>query len=119
MTDKKPSDPLLKNIKTALDDSCEHLDAGTLSRLRQAREIALDHAKKPSLWQSFKIPAAAIATATTACIVAVLYLGTPNEMPQLHSSLNDIEMLISEESPDFYEDLDFYSWLAEETDSAA
>ncbi len=119
MIDKKPSDPLVNNIKTTLDDSCEHLDAGTLSRLRQAREKAIAHAEKPSLWQSFKIPAAALATATTACIVAVLYLGTPNDMPHLQSSLNDIEILISEESPDFYEDLDFYSWLAEEKDSAA
>lgn len=119
MIEKKPQDPLLENIKTALDESCEHLDAGTKSRLRQARESALTQAAKPSFWQTFKMPAAALATATTALLVAFFYLGTPNDIPHLYSSFDDIEMLMSDESPDFYEDLDFYSWLAEEQDSAA
>lgn len=119
MIEKKPKDPLLENIKTALDESCEHLDGGTLSRLRQAREQAISKAAQPSLWQKFKIPATALATATTAVFVVFFYLGSPNDMSNLHSSFDDIEILMSEESPDFYEELDFYSWLAEEQDSAA
>lgn len=119
MMERNTKDPLLENIKTALDESCEHLDAGTLSRLLQARKSALSESARPSLWQQFKIPAAALATATTALVVALLYLAPLNDMPHLYSSVDDIEMLMSEESPDFYEDLDFYSWLAEEQDSAA
>ena len=119
MIEKNPKDPLLENIKTTLDESCENLAAGKLSRLRHARESALVQAAKPSLWQTFKIPATALATATTAVFVAFFYLGSPNDMPNLHSGFDDIEILMSEESPDFYEELDFYSWLAEEQDGAA
>lgn len=119
MTEKNQKDPLLENIKNALNESCEHFDAGTLSRLRQAREHALSEATKPSLWQKFKIPVTALATATTAIFVAFFYLGQPTSIPNLHSSFDDIEILMSEESPDFYKDLDFYAWLAEEQDSAA
>ena len=118
MKEENTKDPLLENIITALDDSCEHLDDASLSRLRQVRENALLKAAKPTLWKTFKMPLAALTTTAAALIVAFLYIGTPSDIPHLHSSFNDFEMLMSEESPEFYEDLDFYSWLAEEQDSA-
>jgi hypothetical protein len=97
-------------VKDMLDDSVEHLDAQTLSRLKQARHRALDSAsihRRPA----WLIPTGGFAVAASvAVLTAILWHGKPVDHDMMQG-FEDLELLSSSESLEFYEDLDFYSWL--------
>lgn len=95
--------------KRFLDGQIEVLDNETLSRLRVGRHRALQEIKRPVFWLW---PAAGIAVACAGILAFYLLLKDPVQK-ELSSDLEDIEMLASSESIDFYENLEFYGWLAE------
>ena len=111
---KKPldEDELRTQAKALFDDSVERLDAATLSRLNRGRQKALqeiDAARPAGQWARW-VPAGGLAAA--AVVAVVVWQGTPVE----HSApdagaLTDFEMLLSEDSLDMLEDLEFYSWM--------
>jgi len=100
---------LLAFVKQHLDQSLLHLDGETQSRLRIARRRALRGQPKqhPWVWPAWGL------TAACALVLALaLWVGFPvgsNSVPMLE----DVELLASADSLDFYEDMDFYGWLAE------
>ena len=110
----------LERVRGTLDDSVDNLDAGTLSRLTQARHRALAEAKSrpsqrgPSFWFSL----AGLAAATAVVFLAILLTRQPSR-PQYYSGLEDVEILATGENPEFFVDLEFYAWLAEEIDDAS
>jgi hypothetical protein len=92
----------------------EHLDAGTLSRLREARRRAVE-ASDARGRGFFRIPnwmrAGAFATAAAAVVVFTIWVDTPRqELPVKNA--DDIEIVLNVDNMDIYEDLDFYEWLA-------
>jgi hypothetical protein len=111
---KKPFDEkeLTAQAKTLFDDSVERLDAATLSRLNQGRQKALqevDAARPAGQWARW-VPAGGLAAA--AVVAVVVWQGAPVE----HSApdagaVTDFEILLSEDSLDMLEDLEFYSWM--------
>ncbi len=111
---KKPLDEkeLEAQAKALFDNSVEQLDAATLSRLNQGRQKALqeiDTAGPAGQWVWW-VPAGGLAAA--AVVAVVLWQGAPVE----HSapepgSATDFEILLSEDSLDMLEDLEFYSWM--------
>lgn len=112
MNDKQDdlNDPFLQKVKQQLNESAEHLDGETLSRLNQARTKALT-AKTPRPW--FAQPVwGGMATASVAIVVAVMWLG--GKSPQMASGIEDIDLLTSAESIELYEDYEFYQWLDDE-----
>ncbi len=106
----------LKRAKKTLDDSVSELDKETLEQLRFARQQAVQlHANrqpKTRGWD-YRIPAAVAATLIVAVLVTTLWGGS-NQIP---SEFEDLDLLVSNENIEFYENLDFYSWLTEQ-DSA-
>ena len=111
---KKPFDEeqLNAQAKALFDDSVERLDAATLSRLNQGRRKALQeiHTAKPAGQWARWVPAGGLAAA--AVVAVVVWQGAPVE----HSapepgSVTDFEILLSEDSLDMLEDLEFYSWM--------
>jgi hypothetical protein len=104
-------------VRRALDDAAERLDAETVARLRAARHRALEAARagvpapRPRARWLWPAATAAFASATVAVVAAWLWFASPAAPP---IGFEDLELLVTAEHPEFYEDLDFYAWLAEQ-----
>lgn len=100
---------VLVKARQVLDRSVQDLDPRTLSRLRQARRSALASSAKPGLrlvWAGW------VATAAAVFLVAGLWMFQPaRQVPG--PALEELELLTSSENLDFYDELEFYGWLAE------
>lgn len=100
---------LEERAKQLFDESVDGLDAATLSRLNQARQQALAASTRrmPSLarW-------APIGGLATAAAVALLLIQSPTtiEVP-VDAGAVEFELLLSEDSLDMLEDLEFYEWI--------
>ncbi len=105
---KKSDEQLVQQAKQGFDASVDRLDAATLSRLNQGRHAALEAAAKPNLMRLSWMPATGVAAAV---LIAVFALRGPGELDVISAPANDLEILLSEESIEMLEDLEFYSWL--------
>ena len=115
----KKESAFLERVRGTLDDSVDNLDTGTLSRLSQARHVALEAAKSrpEQRGHSFWFSLAGLAAATAVVFLAVFLAREPSG-PQYYSGLEDVEILAASENPEFFVNLEFYGWLAEEMDDA-
>ena len=111
---KKPMDEkdLAVQAKALFDDSVERLDAATLSRLNQGRQKALEEVRvagPAGQWARW-VPAGGLAAA--AVVAVVVWQGAPVETSApAAGSAADFEIMLSEDSLDMLEDLEFYSWI--------
>ncbi len=104
----KENDKLENHTRQTLDNSVDELDAATLSRIRQVRARAMEKAEGKSInW--FGVTSGALATASV-MVFAVIILMRSETLPQT-VPVDDIELISSSESFEFYEDLEFYQWL--------
>jgi len=99
---------LAKRAKQAFDESVEGLDAATLSRLNRSRQAALASATRPNTQWLRWMPATGVAAAV---LLAVLTIRGPADLDVISAPAPDLEILLSEESMEMFEDLEFYSWL--------
>jgi hypothetical protein len=103
----------------ALEQANEDLDAATLSRLNQARQTALAELEAPRFASGKRwIPATAVAASVL--VATVLWLGREpgmTESNQIAEQLEDLDILLSDEDFELYDDLEFYSWLGGELDT--
>jgi hypothetical protein len=106
-------------VRRGLDEAATRLDDTTLRQLSAARERALSAAKAGSrtprprrigwLWPL----GATVSASLVVAVGAWLLLVTPAALgPQLVASMDDLELLATQDAPDFYADLEFYVWLA-------
>jgi hypothetical protein len=111
---KKPlnEEELQDRAKALFDDSVEKLDAATLSRLNQSRQRALQEvhvAPSAGRWARWA-PAGGLAVA--AVIAVTVWQGRPvDDVAPAADSAADFEILLSEDSLDMLEDLEFFSWI--------
>jgi hypothetical protein len=112
MTTEERENNFVENAKHVLDQDAENLDGTTTSRLRQMRYAALEKAES-NWWQRFRLPAAALVTASLIATFTFVQMRTSDEL-QTVKTIEDMEILASSEQLDLYEDYDFYTWLAEE-----
>jgi hypothetical protein len=103
---------LQARAKALFDDSVEKLDAAALSRLNQGRQRALQEVQgggPRGQWARW-VPAGGLAAA--AVVAVVVWQGAPVEdTAAADGSAADFEILLSEDSLDMLEDLEFYSWM--------
>jgi hypothetical protein len=108
--DKVADEAFAEKAKQLFDESVEGLDGQTRSRLNRGRQAALNEltAGKP-VWVQWA-PAAGVAAA--AVVAVVLWTGNPpvDELTPA-ASASDFEILLTEESFEMLEDLEFYSWI--------
>jgi len=106
-------------IRKRLDACVDEMDAADLSRLRQARQQALDSGsrKTRSFGGRFALPAG-LAAATSLLLVILLSRGIDSngidlqgQQSNVIAALADVELLAAQEQTEFYENLDFYEWL--------
>ncbi len=104
----KTEEQLTQRAKEAFDRSVDGLDAATLSRLNRGRQAALAAARGPG-WEWLRwIPATGVAAAV---LLALITLRGPGDIDVISAPATDLEILLSEESIEMLEDLEFYSWL--------
>ena len=120
MTHRDQDKELVGKVRQALDESIQNLDARILSRLNQARQKALVQPMRS--WfdrlQSNWLPLAG-GIAAAMVLVFVLFHFTKSPELQTYSGIEDVEILATGDSPEFFSELDFYTWLAEEMDNAS
>jgi hypothetical protein len=108
-----------EKARKLFDESVADLDAQTRSRLNRGRQLALEElATGRPVWVQWA-PAAGVAAA--AVIAVVLWTGNqPVDELTPAASASDFEILLTEDSFEMLEDLEFYSWidLDEEADVA-
>ena len=102
---------LQKVVIESLDNSIEHLDAYTLSRLNQARQHALDQAEKPRWFNPQWLKAGAFAVLLVTVINGWLFLSTSN-IQQMNTY--DFELIVASEDFELLQDLDFVAWMIEQ-----
>jgi len=112
MNDKHDTDinkVLQESVIESLDESIEHLDAHTLSRLNQARHHAL--AEKPRLLNPLWLKAGAFAVLLVTVINGWLLFSTSKIQPM---NTDDFEMIVASEDYELIQELDFVAWMIEE-----
>ena len=113
MSENDRENRFLKNVKKTLDDGSRNLDPSHQSKLTQIRYQALE-SKPKSIFPNWSY-VSALQWGSLACalLIGVLYFGEPGTT-KLEPGLDDLDLLASTDVMELYEDLEFYSWLAEE-----
>ncbi|MDY6984100.1 MAG: hypothetical protein SV422_13530 [Pseudomonadota bacterium] len=111
VTESMPDERFVAGIRRELDRSCNALDAHTLSRLNRIRHEAL--ARRESRGTRMLLPFGGFVTACVLVLTVSLYMpGTAPNGEAAVPPLEDIDLLVSADSLDLYEDYEFYEWLA-------
>ena len=107
---KNNEDELTTNIRQALDESVDALDANTLSRIRQIRAQAIEKVEARHVnW--FGIMTGALATACVMVFAVMILLQSPTTIQPVQ--VDDLELISSSDNLELFEDLEFYEWLDE------
>lgn len=103
----------LEQAKGLLDESAEGLDAATLSRLNRARQAAL-HRRRPS--RRWALPAGLVSACMLLLVLSTWHAYVPHDgaapdLPVTKNAAGDLDLVSSDDSLEFYQDLEFYAWL--------
>lgn len=112
MNDPTEHDEFAAKAKSTFDESVEGLDGAALSRLNQARHVALknlENAEANPNWRRW-LPAGGVAAIA---LVSVLVLRGPEVESIPDEAAADFEILLEGESLEMFQDLEFYSWIDE------
>lgn len=107
MNAKDSEQAFINRAREAFDGSVENLDEETRSAIARSRRRALESSTGKGRW--IMLPAGALATVALA---VVLYFSVSARNGN-GLEADDLDMLSSSESLEFYEDLEFYQWLDE------
>jgi hypothetical protein len=118
MKEEKDEQAFLASARKILDDAGENLEASICSRLTRARMAAVDQGRSraPRPWRWSAVPITA-GVAIVLVFVSLWFRGGPEGIGPA-AEVVDMEILTAPEAPDFYADLEFYQWLAEDDDHA-
>ncbi len=108
-----------KRIGQALRQHSDQLDAATRSRLARARSAAIDELRDNRFsWRNRWLP---LGAAAAAAVVVALLLSPNSPVPVPDSStriepLEDLDIVLAEDSLELIEDWEFYRWLEDVQD---
>lgn len=108
--DTAADEAFAEKAKQLFDESVEGLDGETRSRLNRGRQAALNElATGKPVWVQW---APAVGVAAAAVFAVVLWTGNqPVDELTPEATAADFEILLTEDSFEMLEDLEFYSWI--------
>jgi hypothetical protein len=114
MSNEQQETPFEQRAAELLRDSADSLDAGTRSRLTQARHAALDSIRTRPAWLDFRVLAPGGAVAAAAVVAMLLWSGAGQRATGDAGALDDIELLADSDAYEISQesDLDFIEWAA-------
>ena len=119
--DKTPpesgQDPLEQRSRELFENSVDRLDARTRSRLNQARNAALKELNKGSkrrYWLGAPLGGLAAAALVAVFMLSGRETGPPNSETGV-LVLDDFDIVADADSFEILQDVEFYSWLADES----
>jgi len=110
-------------VRKTLDESLEQLDSTTISRLQAIRKDAIKQysgiqspgkQKQTGKWPSWVLPVSGFATIALAVVLSIGLWQQLNSDQNIMASIEDMSLLTDDEDLEFYEELEFYQWLADE-----
>ncbi len=113
MKPEKSDERIAELVKSHLDAGVDAIDELTAAKLRAIRLNAVEAAGENRGWFRFPRWAAVggLATAVAAVLAVSLWMsGKPVESTV--ATADDIEVVAAQEQMQFYEDIEFYRWLA-------
>ena len=105
----------VEQAKRHFDESVDNLDAATRSKLNRGRQQALAELDRGGIRWLEWAPATGVAAA--AVLAVVLWTGNDSANDMEPGTVADIEILLTEDSLEMLEDLEFYSWIELDEDS--
>jgi len=109
----KKDEDISQDIKSYLDQTIDELDNKTATKIRAIRRETLELGE--SRWSSWGFPLTGIASAVLAVIIALTVFKTP--VTKINPAQFEVlELLSSEHDLDLYENLEFFTWLAENSE---
>jgi len=119
MNDSERERAFLEKLRTRLDAGLEELDPAVIARLRESRRLALAEEHKGGCgWFSLPrlLPVGAFATLAVVALTASLWF--PMRRHTLaNRTTEEIEVLMVQGNLDMYRDLEFYEWLAQNSET--
>ncbi len=114
MDEQEREKQIVEKIRGFLNESTESLSPDIRLRLQESRIQALRVVEKRRAW-FFPFPrwitVGSLATVMTAILIFFFWFDVPTqEVPT--KQVEDFEILTSREKIDFYQDLEFFRWLA-------
>lgn len=105
---------LVDAAKRLLDQSAAELDRDTLSRLARARKRALaaPTGRRFFIRRPVLLTGTAASLATAAAVVMLAFFSPLGRDAADQNLVADMGLLTSEESIEFFEDIEFYEWLS-------
>ena len=112
---------LIERVRRRLDEDVDRLDSAALSRLEQARRLALAALAQPQRpwWRrawlagrpagDWLVPTGAFASVLATVVALTLMVVEPGN--GLAREADDLELLTAGEELELYENLEFYQWL--------
>ena len=117
-TQKEREQAFVEDVKKTLQEKGEKLDPEIISRLSAMRSGVVENRGHRFIWfwRMARLPAAAFMIGVLGFALVMFANRPPVTVQQSLLALEDLEILAFEESPDFFVELDFYRWLAEQQD---
>lgn len=103
---------LLQRVKQELDRSCAALDGATQSRLNAMRHAALAQGRQRRRSFPLLLPFGGLVTASVLALAIMLQTPSQDDTLPAAAPVEDLDLLTASEELDFYEEYEFYEWLA-------
>ena len=118
MNETEKSAAELERARAQLNRAADDLDEFSVARLRAGRKRAIAAAGarrrlRPVWW--LPLSSAAVAAVVTVT-VATNWWRAPTVQPVM-TAAEDIELLATGEEPEFFNDIDFYTWIEDQRDA--
>lgn len=117
---KADDEAFAERCRELFNESVEELDAATLSRLNRSRNEAVDsvRGKRSGLRWTTWVPATGVAAAAAVAFM-VITGNDPGLAPVQPAPAADLELLLEGDDLEMLEDLEFYSWIDLEPETAS
>ncbi len=115
-------DPLEERSRELFDDSVARLDARTRSRLNQARQRALEEVKKGRARRYWLgVPLGGLTAAVLIALILIRPGGEagPAASESASNLLDDFDIVADADNFELIQDVEFYSWLADQSDGTS